>query len=203
MALVDVYEMRMYGTVLNEPWNLVFHLLRSGSGIDAETIQAAAASTLIGSFKPAVTADVALLGFAVKSLGNPLDFFEATTNQIGTLGSSNTISPFAVCTIRFARGRTDMHHGYKRIPGIAEDYVADGVISGQQLTNMDALAADIISNWEDSGNPGTTVCNYIVVKRVLDGGVYRLPQTDGELVYYQPTQYAVNANMSTQNSRKF
>lgn len=202
MALADVYELRVSGTVLGEAWNLVFHALRANSGYDALDVVDAAYDTWNTALVNSMTADVTLLSYEAKSLGNPLDFYSVGLSVNGGVGSSLTVSPFLAATVRFTRLRTDMNHGYKRIPGIGEDFISDGVLSGTQFTNIGSWAALLVSNWENASAPGTSVANYIIVKRVLDAGKYRLPETDGELIYYQPASYVVSPYVSTQNSRK-
>lgn len=203
MALADVYELRHSGTILGVNWSLVYHVLRANAGFNAETIWSAYASSLMLKTQNVCTADVLFTDGVVRSLGDPLDFYESSHALAGNVGTSETFSPFVASAIRFPRRRTDMHHGYKRYPGVGEDYVSDGVISGVLLTNLATLGSAVITNWEETAAPGVAVCAYVIVKRVLAAGQYRLPQTDGELVYYAPNAYQVQANVSSQNSRKF
>lgn len=203
MALSDVYELRCSGEILGENWNLVWHMLRTDSLYDAEDMKDAWTRNIYQLLLNCMTADVTLTEISARNLGDPLDFYSAGAAGTGALGVTATISPFATATIKFPRRRTDMHHGYKRIPGVDESYVSEGVISGAQLTALQALGAEAVTDWDLTANPGVPVANYIVVKRVLDGGVYRLPKTDGELVHYAPNSYVVNTFLTTQNSRKF
>lgn len=203
MALADVYEVRMWGNVLNSNWNLVFHALRASGAYDAEDVMNAASQTWLDELAACMSSDATFEGISAKSLGNPLDFAEYGYTATAGGKGSDCFSPFAAFTIRFTRKRTDMHHGYKRIAGVSEADVADGVVAAGQETLLGAFAAAVMANWELSASPGTAVANYIVVKRVLDAGTYRMPATDGELVYYQPSSAVVSHYISSQNSRKF
>lgn len=204
MALSDVYEVRWTGTIFAETCNLVFHALRTGTSFLAADVAQASWDSLGDTILPVSTAELIWTQISARNIGDPTDFTELSLGTTGGTHAGSAFSPYASFTIRFPRKRSDMHHGYKRIPGVAEASVTNGRIESVDVTRLNALGADIIDGWFKSSAPGTDVCNYIVVKRILKpNGTYRLPETDGELVYYQPTAYNVLSRVTTQNSRRF
>lgn len=203
MALSDAYELRVSGTINNESWNMVFHVLRAAAGFDAGDLIDAFGDSILPLMDGVCSSDVVFNDVSAKNLGDPLDF--TTVSLGGGVGNQagEGMGPNIAMVIRFPRKRVDMHHGYKRIPSCVEGNQVDGVLTGAFLPSLQALADRIVAPWEDAAAPGVDVCSYIVIKRVLDAGVYRLPQNDGEFVYYIPDQGVAVANLSTQNTRKY
>lgn len=202
MALADVYELRVSGEIHDQPWNCVFHALRASAGYDAQAVADAFGDSVLGNMKDAVPTAVSFLELSVKNLGDPLDFYEVSVAPLAGQRAGESMGPFVSTAVRFTRKRTDMHHGYKRLPGCSESDQASGTLAAGLVTELQAFADDVIASWEDNSAPGTAVCNFIVVKRVLEDGKYRLPKTDGELVYYVPDSYSVVTRLTSQNSRK-
>lgn len=202
MALADVYEVRLSGTSYGVNWNMVFHAVRANSGFDAEDVKNAATQTWLDALQACMSSGSNTDSISVRSLGNALDFHEAF---FGTYPGSRTGDPmpsFNAVAVRFTRRRTDMHHGYKRIPALSEADVTAGIISATLKGKVEDWADLLIGDWEHTASPGTPVANYIIVKRILDAGEYRLPQSDGELLYYAPANYQVIDAVSSQVSRK-
>lgn len=204
MAIADIYECRVSGNIFLVPFNLVFHVVRANAGFGALEVTDACADTVLPDLLPVSTSDAIYQEISAYSLGDATDFWTRPLGSTAGTHTGDAFSPFATYSIRFNRMRTDMHHGYKRIPGVDEASVTDGVLTQGTVTLLQTAAASIVGNWEQAENPGTNVCNYVVVKRVLvSEGKYRLPKTDGELITYQPTGYAILNAVTTQNSRKF
>lgn len=202
MALADIYETRWGWEFLGMEGLTVFHLLRAGGGFTAADVQTALIDSIKTAWKNAVSTGVNFNVITTHSVGNPIDFVESDFgNELGTR-AGEPMPPHDVATIRFPRLRTDMHHGYKRFSGLVEGDNESGSLSAGATTLFNTLGTEIISNLEKNANPGVTVANYVVVKRILDAGVYRLPENDGELVYYIPTSRQVLTHVKTQNSRK-
>lgn len=203
MAITDVYELRVSGTVNSEAFNLVFHALRVSGSFVAADVADACKDTALPDIIGMTSTSTIWETITAKNLGDPVDFAELSLGSTAGSQVGDTLGPFVAVVFHFPRLRSDMHHGYKRIPGVIETGQNNGVISGAYLTGWQAAAADVIRDWENLTAPGIPIANYIIVKRVLDAGVYRLPQTTGELIYYQPSSVVVRTNLSTQNSRKY
>lgn len=203
MALADVFEIRMAGNTLGSPWNMVFHGYRTAGNYNAQAVLDAFGDGPFFNLLPALPDSCHVITLEAKSLGNPLDFYSVATPNSDGARAGDTLGPFVAPTIRFTRKRTDMHHGYKRLPGVLEADQTNGVLGAPLIALIEDFADSLIGGWEDNSAPGVTVANYVIVKRVLDAGKYRLPETDGELVYYAPDNYVVVVNVSSQVSRKF
>jgi hypothetical protein len=205
MALVDIYEVRVALSMLSKQIYLVFHARRLSGAWDASDIVSGWVETVLPPLQLATVEDLAIDSLYAWSLGDAGDFHEAALDVTGVY-EEDPMPPHDACTLRFPRTRRDVHHGYKRIPGLAELYVEDGLITGQQLTRMQDLADALVGNWHNA--TPEDVCEYVIVKRIKyvdeeDGKTkYRLPETDGELVYYHPESSVVDDAVSTQVSRK-
>lgn len=202
MALVDVYELRFSGLAANENWNSIFHVLRDNGSLDAQDMVSVAVNGILPLFLLACPTSTTCTKAAARSLGDPLDFYEASLVGQSGQRTGDSLGSFVGPWLRFTRKRNDMHHGYKRLPGLSETDVTGGVIQAGLTTALTNLANELVAFWHEPGTPATAVCTYIIVKRVLDAGKYRLPEIDAELVYYAPSNYAIGASFTTQNSRK-
>lgn len=203
MALEDTYEIRTTGTVLGVPFTIIWHALRTSGTYAAADVVGAWHDTLFTTMLANMSNDVTMIQNEIKSLGNALDFYSYGLGPTNGGDAGDTMPPFVAYDIKFPRLRTDMHHGRKRLPGVPEGSAVNGVLSSTPLSNMQAFADLIVGDWEKVSAPGTAVANFIIIKRVLDGAVYRLPETNGELVYYTPQTAVVNPNLSSQVSRKY
>lgn len=109
---------------------------------------------------------------------------------------------FVAISMKAPRSRTDMRHGYKRVP-----FVSESVISGMSLNvgavpAYVALASALSTVIAQNGNTYQPV----TVKRipyVTSGGKdsYRLPNSQAELVYNEAV-YSVQQTVTSQVSRK-
>jgi len=210
MALADVFEVKVFGLMLQQPTLNVFHVLRLGGVWDAGNIYTAWQTSILPVWYPLVSEDFWFQRVLIRNLGDPTDFYdvgyEGSTIKGGKTGLDN-LPPHDSCTIRINRSDLSMRHGYKRFAGLVETDVIDGVIETTVLSGWQDLADALVDDWSDT--TPEPVCNLIVVKRVpytvesSGKTAYRLPETDEELEYYQPYTALAYHQVSTQVSRKY
>ena len=132
---------------------------------------------------------------AARNLDNPLDFF-AFPPLAGNVGqiTGQGMPPFVAWAFRLLRTRTDVHHGAKRIVGVPEGLVADGVAdagAAAVLANYASIyGADLVTGAGNQYEP-------VIMRRVLDAA--------GHLIGYDdfPAGLAQYVRISSQNTRKF
>lgn len=209
MALADVLEIRAPSEIGAFKFLNVWHVLRSSSSFDATKIANSFVDTVLSDILPLLTSSVEYTAVNVKNLGDAEDFVELPlTAKVGTRAGTN--DPFFnVFTLRFPRLRTDMRDGRKRIGPTQEEAHSGNNLAAAYITDMDTLGTSMIGAWEETASPGVTVCRYIIVKRVCDAfdaagkcTKYRLPETDGELIFYQPISRVSESTVRSQTSRK-
>jgi len=138
------------------------------------------------------------------NLVNTEDFIVDSASASGT-GGVEALPPFVCWTFKFLRADGTMRHGFKRIAGVPEAIVHDGVPDSGALTALANLAEDMeqsIQAADVSPNDGTGALNAasaahpVVVQRVINGDPI-VP------VNYNQVYSVVYDRIGSQNSRKF
>lgn len=135
-----------------------------------------------------------------ENLGDLGDFAEqAFSGEVGSLVAPvrNEWDAYAY-TLR--PSTRDVRPGSKRIGGVPE---ADAAYTNGVVTDASTLILMQALRTQLGASLVGTDANYnpVIVKRVLDGGSYRLPETDGELLAIPVAQVLVNTKISHQVSR--
>jgi len=209
MALDDMYQLLDVSNYLLENNLNVFHVVRSGSGFDANDVGQAFVASVLNEILDIQLPTVTHTEIQVKNLGDPTDFDTIVlSGKVGTRTGSAAPSSLAA-EVRFPRKRTDMRDGFKRFGGIAEETFSGQDFAAAFLTDVDKIGAAMIAQWEKASDPGVSVCRYVIIKRICTVDVaplpcpsYRLPETDAELTFYQPTASESKTTVRTQVSRR-
>lgn len=120
-----------------------------------------------------------------------------TDNEAGTVSGEYT-STFTSYGVRQVRSTRLTRHGQKRIAGVPEAAVINGLVSATVYNGLVLAAAalwDGFQTLEDPGAPG----NHIVVAPIIWGGFDAL-YPDGRYNYISGV--VVNTRVTTQNTRK-
>jgi len=211
MALGDFWQLKDNQILGGKPILNVYHLKRVLAGATATNVAQAFLDTiLVSGFLGLQDNNLTRTTVEVLNLGTPTDF--AALDSSGKPGTDTGDHPaiFNAATIQFSRTRTDMKNGQKRFLMGNDNDAADGVWNSTFLTALDAVAASVISDWEESASPGVTVCNFVILKRfcVVDGQSpclkYRLPKNSTEIDanHYVPIATTQRARIRSQVSRK-
>ncbi len=211
MPLVDFWQLKdnqiLGGTnVLN-----VYHLKRILGGATATQVGQAFIDTILTTgFLSLQDSNLTRTTVEVENLGDETDF--ASLDSSAKIGTDTGDHPaiFNAATIQFNRTRIDMKNGQKRYLMGAEGDAVDGVWDAAFLTTFGAVAATIVSKWEEAASPGVDVCEFVILKRfcVVSGQdpclAYRLPNTNAEIddKHYVPLTTTQRARIRSQVSRK-
>lgn len=207
MALNDLFEIVLDCTYLGQRSLGVYHGLRVAGGFDATNVSQAFSDHTIPELTAFTHSDVAFNIITCTNLGDPTDFAILSLGGGPGLAGGEGMPVHDCFKVQFLRQRTDMRHGWKRLVGMSEGAQASGVVLAPTVVLIDLWAAALLDSWEEAAAPGVDVANYVIVKRIkfvdpVDGKTkYRMPETDGELVTYQPVNHVIGA-VSTQNTRK-
>lgn len=209
MALVDILQVAHSMTQFGKNYLNVYHAERANSGESAQDV----GDSWVNSIWPAILLQqvdtIVNNNIVTFNLGDSLDFHTQSLSAF-TGSRVTTDSPsFIAGGVRFASKNRDVRSGHKRFAGMSEGDYTDGVLVAAADTLLTNIADDLVANWLASAD-SHHVANYIIVKRVcsevdpVTGKClkYRLPETDGELVFYTPTSHIVNQEITSQVSRK-
>ena len=138
----------------------------------------------------------------VKNLFNVAENHTSVISEPGTWTTSlDTEATFDAVGFRLVQDNGAVRNGAKRFGGIPEDADTNGIVTDTAfITALLAAGAALILGL-DSGIV-TNAFLPVIVKRILDGTIYRLPENSGEAVYGNVTDALYNANTTSQVSRK-
>lgn len=201
MALADVFQVIDFQRFPSgEPMQNVYFYLRLDPLGDASDLLAAWDSDVKSVIKAAQSADLVHYLLRVTSLGDFGDFDEfSTAGDVGDIGQPIRTTWDAV-NFTLRPSTREVRPGSKRIGGIPEDDASytNNVITGSAhlirwqavRVELGALVVGSLSQYQP-----------VIVKRVLDGGNYRLPETDAELLAVPVSQVLLNTTLTHQISR--
>lgn len=209
MALSEIHEIRQEGVLFNETVLNIWHVETDLSYGASDVVTAFYDHVYNGALGPALSNDYTLTKISVISLGDVSDFSEVSVVNTGDRAEEALPSHDCV-TMRFNRTSREFRHGYKRFAGVPIGDSNDGdVLPSSITTYWQPVFNAIVGAWDKNSAPGVTVCRYVVIKRVKlpdpnNPGeyIYKLPETDAQLSYYQPTSGAVLPQIKSQVTRR-
>lgn len=201
MALSDVFKCTDYQRLPSgeQILNTYFYQRLDPAG-DAPDLLAAFVSDVGDAVKAVQSVALVHYLWRVESLGDLADFDEfSVAGDIGDFspGVRNEWDAYAFTLRPSTRA---VRPGSKRIGGVpeADTNYTNGVITGaDHLILLQALRVQLGALLEGA----LSQYQPVIVKRVLDGGSYRLPETDLELVSVPVAQVLFNTKISHQVSR--
>lgn len=204
MALNDVYEVidvQQYDG--QKMLNVYFYQQRAP--LLAGNIPQQLADTFETNVIPVValmqTGDVLHTEIRVRNLFNESEAALSPISIAGTSSAEDTAAPFVAVGFRLRQDNASLRNGAKRIGGAGDTFDSDGVISsGGAVAAAIAVGAAMILGL-DVGVVSDAFLP-VIVKRLLDGGNYRLPENSGESVIGTVVDALFNANTTSQVSRK-
>lgn len=210
MALNDWYELKLkgsYGAFDNTL--MVFHFERLAGLYTALEINQAFIDTIYPLLFSFVSSSHTWDEIETKNLGDPLDFQQLSLGSVPGSVAGDTVASFVAYKLQFLRERTDMKHGWKRIPGVPESLVAGNGVAAAAVTALTTLGTALVAPIEIAAAPGVDVARFGIIARICaefgPAGAclsYRLPENDAELTFYQPTQFVAHNLVASQVSRK-
>lgn len=209
MALDDMFEIVHDCTLFNKPVLNVYHVLRANSGETSGAISDAFQNSILPTIRLYQVDDVVNNELRIFNLGTSTDFGAFTLAAATGLRTGLPSPRFIAPGMRFPSRDRDIRSGFKRYAGGSEADYADGVLDATALGLINDIGDDLLGNWLASSD-SHIVCNFVIIRRVCktfapDGEtclIYRLPELDSELEFYQPTTRLTNTDISSQVSRK-
>lgn len=208
MALNTIYQLRArqtWGTGGKEQESVFFFDHTAGTGASADL--AAIWGTVIGAALNALQTSI-MKNYSVDviNMGDFSDFAYVPWFGTGSV-TDQTLPPYAALGYTMKLNTRAVRHGSKRFSGIPEGAGNDGVITESgYITKVETMRAALEGELTDAGDTWLP----IVVKRVKEPVVgtvplqytYRLPETDGELVYGEIVSVLNSLNLTHQTSRE-
>jgi len=141
----------------------------------------------------------------VINLGDLTDFYDATVTGTGEV-TANMLPPANAVNITMRTDTRAVRPGSKRYSGIGVTAATDGVITDATVIGLINELATALASPIGYDTEPEAMYKPIVVKRVFDAeigeeGGYRLPKTDGELVFGNVTGALWNTKVSHQDTR--
>ncbi len=209
MALNDMYEIvdrQVLGTSII---NNVYHVVRDNVAIKANTIAEAFEDRILTPLLPLQDGALSHVSIDVRNLKDATDF--AVRVPVPAVGTrvGEPFTSFVAAAIQFNRTRTDIKNGQKRWSvGVEADADGNNWLAAF-VTALETLRDPILALWFTDALPAAPVCDYVVIQRVctvqpppVPCVSFRLPLTDGELQFYNPTSAIIRGVVRSQVSRK-
>lgn len=209
MALNDVFQITHDMTYLGKNSINVYHALRTSSVEKANDISDAFQESVLPDLRALQSEKVFNNELRIFNLGDSADFGTSTLSSAPGLRAGTHSPTFIASTIRFPSLDREVRAGFKRFVGMLESDYTDGVLLAAPIALLVSIGDAILGDWIDSVD-AHKICDFIVVKRVCDETdpatgkclKYRLPELDGELVFYEPLTGVVPTEITSQVSRK-
>jgi len=209
MALSDMYQIVHRMTAEQQKIVNVFHVERT-SGIET-------AASISDAFQNSISLALKLLQnngivndeLFIFNLGVTTDFGTFTLGAASGLRIGLNSPSFISAGIRFPSLDRDIRSGQKRFCGMLETDYVKGVLGAGPLVLINDIGDVMLAPWLSSIDMHA-ICNYVIIKRICeetdpvsgDCLKYRLPTSDAELQFYEPTQRIANSEITSQVSRK-
>ncbi len=169
-------------------------------GDDASTLADSFEAAILDAVKACQNASVLHTEIRVQNL---FDSTDAHTKLISTLGELTSVDEapiFLAVDVGLEHDNAAIRQGRKAIGGLDENQMSNGVVASAGFiaslaSLMAALIDPLLYGVVDTFFP-------VIVGRILEGGVYRLPETALEATYGGVESATYNPLISTQNSRK-
>jgi len=209
MALSDMYQVTHKMTQQGQTILSVYHAERASAAEEAQEINDAFANSILPILKLQQVTTIVSVEVTSFNLATTTDFHTQDLSGNDGLRAAAASPTFISGAVRFPTLDRAVRSGHKRFCGMAELDYTDGVLSATAIGLLEDVADALIANWLANVD-SHIVCSYAIIKRVCDETdpitgkctKYRLPETDGELVFYEPTSRLVNSDVSSQVSRK-
>lgn len=203
-AIGDVFqvidEQLMFGQTM---LNVYFYKVLSASVTDnnAESVANAFETTVIPDVAACQSTDIVHVAIHVQNLFDVSDKFDAAISVPGT-AVMDSAGAFEAYPFRLVGNNGAVRNGAKRIAGVGTDAITDGVVTDMGiLGSLGTLATTMqsILNW---GLLAAEELAPVIVKRILEDGEYRLPETALEAVLSTIVDAIFNPVVTSQVSRK-
>lgn len=141
-----------------------------------------------------------------RNLFDPSDIGVYPVGIAGAQAIDEFAPTFSAYGMKLEHDNGNVRPGGKRIPGVVEATMSDGVVNADTITNLTILADALEEPIPAGIIIEDDVMFPVVVQRIREGEepdwTYRLPATPSELVVGRITEIVLNALVTSQVSRK-
>lgn len=213
MGVSDVYELTLHQVDRGQVVENVFYYKEMLDFVSTTPTKAQVlAENWVAQILPKVSLvqpeEIRTTGVTVKNLFNVSDGYDMALSVPGGFTTDRQLeSTFNAIGFKLNGSNPAVKNGAKRIGGVFEDYVDDGVITGATLITK---CNDLADAFEQFVTVGLIIMDNVfmpvIVKRIRSGTpgnyTYRLPETTGESIVSQIVVALFNAVITSQLSRK-
>lgn len=172
-------------------------------GNPAQQVADAFDSTMIPLIKPCQSPSLVHNEIRVQNLFDPTDSYTKLVSHPGTYSvSGDNNEPFSALGIRLVQTNGSIRNGSKRLAGVIESMSSGGILTESGAITALIAAGVGMASGMDIGII-TDALLPVVIKRILDGGRYRLPANSGEAVTGDVSGALYNVDVTSQVSRKY
>lgn len=147
MALNDVYEVKLVGTMAGQNCINIFHYQHQVVGTSTNKALALGTEFWAKIQAPLRTLTSNAMNWAYVAVANLVDPVDFATYLVGLVGqrSDPFLAPTNPMSFTYVKGRNDMHSGGKRISGITEAVYENGLITAAYITQVISLETQLES----------------------------------------------------------
>jgi len=213
MALGDLYQVRVGGEFAGQDWECVFYYEQRLTFVNTDPTTAQIVAErfqvqVLPSLRSLMNAEVLIDRIQAKNLFNDADAFTQIVGETGDGGLGNSyLATFNAYGFELAGDTEATRRGAKRVPGVIEEVINDGVVTDVGfIANMQDFA-DACTLWLSVGTViFTDTFAPVIVKRVRSGSpgayLYRLPENVLEKVTNTIIDVLIDLVITSQVSRK-
>ena len=203
MALDQIWQIAVDIDILGVlTTNVFFYQSPAGNNPSATAVGNTFKTQVLTPWKGILTTDATIVQTRTHNILATLSELTQPVTFAGTLTTGELLPQFNAVGVKLGVGTTLTRPGAKRLAGLKEVAQNDGVlVDATYLTNLNGLLNAFLGTLND---PVTSaiIAAPIVVKRILDGGVYRLPANFGETVANPIVSAVADLIVTSQSSRK-
>lgn len=214
MAVGDVYELvceQLYGTshILNVFYYEQIAVVVPLAGEPIAAILAQQWDNQVGSvMRTYQSGDVVHVEVRCRNLFDDSDSGSVPSAAGGGSTSDDTTPPFVAASFKLFGDNPAVKNGAKRVVGIPEAYVSDGIITNAEyIGNLEDVADAFAKNVTAGSVILTDTWAPTIVKRIRSGTPgayeYRLPENVGETTLSRVSRVLLSLVLSSQVSRKY
>lgn len=203
MALYDVYELIDEQVQLGQKCLNVYFYENNNAGfggLQAQDLVEQWIDQFLPVLLPAQSAGVEHTNIRARNLYDSVDNYSLDVSEVGQSTGTDSLPNFTAVAVTLSQVNGSIRNGSKRFVGLTETDQTNGVITRAQFLLDLADLMDALSTYIFDGV--SSVWQPVVVKRILDGGVYRLPENQGEAVLGGIAEALFSTVVTSQVSRK-
>jgi len=205
MAFSDAYELRHLQSVLGQDCLNIWHAEKLEASFTAADIAVAYRDTLLAPMRSVQADGLTHIDLQVKSLSDPNDFGGLSLASVAGNIVGEEMPAFTAWAIRLIRSSRVTRHGQKRLAGVSEASVSNGIAVASIITSMNSTVLPaMFADWVKQDM--TALPKPMLIKRIKyttpsGSTAYRLPINAGEYQAFRPAAAAFQG-VTSQVSRK-